>query len=473
MIDEGEYEALRQRMVHSLFDQMASQCVGTVAVDREARIVWMHEKYKQLVGIAGDVRGKPVEEVIPNSQMRHVVETGKAMFLDIMQFGERSLVVTRLPMRDEAGAVIGAIAFAMYESAEELKPLIAKYQRLHEELSRTRQELSKARRAKFTFTQIVGSGESIKEVKRLARRAAQMDSTVLLLGETGTGKELLAHAIHAASPRVNKPFVAINAAAIPETLLEGELFGAAAGAYTGADRRGREGKFQIADGGTLFLDEIGDMPLALQAKLLRVLQEREIEPLGSNKVIRVDVRIVAATSRDLGALVKQNQFRADLYYRLNVVPIRLPPLRERLEDVEDIASSILEDMAIQRGTPPRELTEPAVRALTSYDWPGNVRELYNMLERVVAVTDEPVLTADIIRRVLPKAPGAEAPAAVAGGVRPLDDVVKEVERAAILAALKEAGGMKTKAAQLLGISRASLYERMATHGLNGSEASSG
>ncbi|HYD68987.1 sigma-54 interaction domain-containing protein, partial [Azospirillum sp.] len=381
MIDEGGYEALRQRMVHSLFDQMAGQCVGTVAVDREARIVWMHEKYKQLVGIDEDVRGKPVEEVIPNSQMRHVVETGRAMFLDIMQFGERSLVVTRLPMRDEAGDVIGAIAFAMYESAEELKPLIAKYQRLHEELSRTRQELSKARRAKHTFTQIVGSGESIKEVKRLARRAAQMDSTVLLLGETGTGKELLAHAIHAASPRVNRPFVAINAAAIPETLLEGELFGAAAGAYTGADRRGREGKFQIADGGTLFLDEIGDMPLALQAKLLRVLQEREIEPLGSNKVIRVDVRIVAATSRDLGALVKQNQFRADLYYRLNVVPIRLPPLRERLEDVEDIASSILEDMAIQRGTPPRELTESAVRALTSYDWPGNVRELYNMLER--------------------------------------------------------------------------------------------
>ena len=194
---------------------------------------------------------------------------------------------------------------------------------------------------------------------------AGTDSTVLLLGETGTGKELMAQGIHAGSHRAAGPFVGVNIAAVPETLLEAEFFGVAPGAYTGADRKGRPGKFKLADGGTLFLDEIGDMPLALQAKLLRVLQEQEVEPLGSNKVEKLDTRVIAATSRDLAAMVEAGQFRADLYYRLNVLPIRLPPLRERLSDMDALADHLLDDIARRTGlAAPKSLN--AVAPL----WPG-------------------------------------------------------------------------------------------------------
>ena len=194
------------------------------------------------------------------------------------------------------------------------------------------------------------------EVKRQARRAALSSSPVLLLGETGTGKELLAHAIHAASARAAGPLVSVNIAAVPDTLLEAEFFGVAPGAYTGADRKGRDGKFKLADGGTLFLDEIGDMPLALQPKLLRALQEGEIEPLGSNKVCRFDARVIAATSRDLAALVREGKFREDLYYRLNVLPIRVPPLRERRADIPALVEVLVEDIALRNGTAPLELS---------------------------------------------------------------------------------------------------------------------
>ncbi|QCG92660.1 AAA family ATPase [Azospirillum sp. TSA2s] len=465
--DTVDFEALRQRAVHSLFEHLESMCVGAVAVDHNGRIAWMDEKYKALLGVPDDPRGRQVEDVIPNSQLRRVIDSGQPQPLDIMEFDDRSFVVTRMPLFGIDGSIIGAIGFVLFDRAEYLRPLVRKYEKMQEELTRTQQELAHERRAKYSFSQFLGASESIREIKRLGRRAAQMDSTVLLLGETGTGKELLAQAIHSASPRAAKPFVGVNVAAIPETLLEAEFFGVAPGAYTGADRRHRDGKFQLANGGTLFLDEIGDMPLPVQAKLLRVLQEREIEPLGSNKVVRVDVRIIAATSRDLHALVREKQFRADLYYRLNVVPITLPPLRDRPEDIESIADRILEQLAIQQGTPPRELLESAVQVLRDYDWPGNVRELYNTLERVVALTDAPILTAPHIRSVLPgmQHPAGASALPLAAGARPLQEVLHAAERHAIAAALEEANGVKARAAKLLGISRASLYERMVTLGL--------
>ena len=468
MTNDLDFESLKQRAVASLFEHLEGMCVGTVAVDRNVRIAWMDDKYKALLALTEDPAGKPVEEVIPASQLRRAVETGQPSMVDIMEFGDRSFVVSRLPLKDAEGEVIGALGFVLFERAEQLRPLVTKYQRLQEELALTQQELAQERRAKYSFSQFLGVSDAVREIKRLGRRAAQMDSTVLLLGETGTGKELLAQAIHSASPRAGRPFVGVNVAAIPENLLEAEFFGVAPGAYTGADRRLREGKFQLANGGTLFLDEIGDMPLPLQAKLLRVLQEREIEPLGSNKVVRVDVRIVAATSRDLEALVRDKQFRADLYYRLNVVPITLPPLRDRTEDIEGLADRILEQLSLQQGGAPRELTDGALAVLRGHGWPGNVRELTNTLERVTALTDAPVLTEEHLRRVLPAAPSAAAPAAgMASAVvteafsgRPLSEVLHAAERTAIASALEQTGGVKARAAKLLGISRASLYERM-------------
>jgi transcriptional regulator with PAS, ATPase and Fis domain len=250
----------------------------------------------------------------------------------------------------------------------------------------------------------------------------------------------------------------VNAAAVPESLLEAEFFGVAPGAYTGADKKGRDGKFKLAHGGTLFLDEVGDMPLQVQAKLLRVLQEQEIEPLGSNKVVKVDVRIIAATSVALQQSVAQGRFRSDLYYRLNVLSITLPPLRERVGDLEALCDSALEQINERTGMPRRDMTPSALAYLSRYDWPGNVRELRNVLEKAVLYSESKQLDADDFVRILPQAALASPSRPVQ--VAPLAKVVADAERQAIEAALQAAGGRKSAAAQMLGISRATLYEKL-------------
>jgi transcriptional regulator with PAS, ATPase and Fis domain len=452
---------LRLHAAQSMFDRLASTCEGLVVVDRDARITWIDDKYKALLGIETDVTGRIVEDVIPNSLMRQVVISGKPILLDIMQFGTRSFVVIRLPLLDENGDTKGAIGLVLFDRAEYLKPLFFKFSKLQAELNRARKELAGERQAKYTVTQFLGTSDAVRQVKTLARRAAQLDSTVLLMGETGTGKELLAHAIHAASDRARRPMVSVNVAAVPETLMEAEFFGVAPGAYTGADPRGRDGKFYLANGGTLFLDEIGDMPLSMQTKLLRVLQEKEIEPLGSNKVVRVDVRIIAATSRDLPSMVRANQFRADLYYRINVVPIQLPPLRERTEDIDILAETFLDRLSLKTGECARELDPSALALLRGHDWPGNVRELHNVLERAFTLNETTVLAAQHFAAILPTV----AAAAPSAGGTTLAAAVAEAERAAIAAALGRAGGNKSKAAQLLDVSRATLYERIAALGM--------
>jgi transcriptional regulator with PAS, ATPase and Fis domain len=284
---------------------------------------------------------------------------------------------------------------------------------------------------------------------------------------------LLAQGIHAASARASRPFIGVNIAAVPDSLLEAEFFGVAAGAFTGADKKGRDGKFKVAEGGTLFLDEIGDMPLALQAKLLRVLQEQEVERLGSNEVQRIDVRVIAATSRELSAMVAAGTFRADLYYRLNVLPIRLPTLRERMSDLESLVEALADDISRHSGMPHKILTADALGLLAAQAWPGNIRELRNVLEQATLMTDDLVLTAahfgTLEAAPSPPAPNAAAalqPVLAAGpsaaaAVRPLAQVLAEVESGAIREALAATGGNKAAACRLLGISRAALYGKLA------------
>jgi transcriptional regulator with PAS, ATPase and Fis domain len=296
------------------------------------------------------------------------------------------------------------------------------------------------------------------EVKRLARRAALLNAPVLLQGETGTGKELLAHAIHAGGPRAEQPFVTVNVAAVPETLLEAEFFGVAPGAYTGAERKARPGKFELAHGGTLFLDEIGDMPLNLQSKLLRVLQEQEFEPLGSNRVIRVDVRIIAATSRDLETMAGDGRFRKDLFYRLNVLNISVPPLRDRPGDLELLCEHLLEKTGLANGAPGRELSPEAMAALHRHPWPGNVRELHNVLERAVMNTDEHRLEAADFQGLVKAAPGP-GPADPPPGSS-YAETMAQAERRILEAALGACGGRVAEAARRLGIGRATFYKRM-------------
>lgn len=461
----------------SMFGLFANASEGMLLVDRHGKVVWINDQYKRFLPALGferveDFLGQPVASVVQNTQMHQVLETGKPILIDLLTNRAGTFVVSRIPLRDAAGEVIGALGIVLFDHPETtLQPLITKFAALQRELDDARRELatqrSGARQAKYTFASFVGASPAVVELKRLGRRAAQSGSPVLLLGETGTGKELLAHAIHAGSSRADGPFVTVNIAAVPDTLLEAEFFGVAPGAYTGADRKGREGKFKLADGGTLFLDEIGDMPLGMQAKLLRALQEGEIEPLGSNRLVPFDARVIAATSRDLGALVREGRFREDLYYRLNVLPLRVPPLRERRSDITALVEVLAEEMALRNGSHPPEITPEAMALLQAQHWRGNVRELRNTLEQAVMRSDASVLDAAQIARVLrdsgldPVAPAAlPAETSAEPLLRPLAEQVAELERRAIAAALKATEGNKLAASRLLGISRATLYGRI-------------
>jgi transcriptional regulator with PAS, ATPase and Fis domain len=445
--------AVRKIAKKSLFEGLDQMCVGAIIVDRDARIVWMSDKYAARLKLASAAAavGRIVEDVIPNSLMREVVRTGEPMMLDIMQFGDDSFVVMRVPIKDERGRVIGGAGFMLFDRLQNLQPLVSKFQHLETELADAQKSLAEERRVKYTFSNFIGSSAPAMEVKRQARRAAQSDTTVLLLGETGTGKEVIAQAIHSASPRAHGPFIAVNAAAIPEGVREAEFFGGTAA---------REGKFALAHGGTLFLDEVGDMPIAMQSKLLRMLQEGEVEPSGSNRVVNVDVRVIAASSVDLRQMVTAGRFRSDLYYRLSVLPIELPPLRERIEDIDALSDHILEDIARRSGRPPRELTQTALSVLCAYSWPGNIRELRNVLEQVALNSDRPRLSAEEFALALPRVARSTR-----GGERPtlkLADIVADAERNAIRSALAAAEGKKILAAELLGISRATLYQKIST-----------
>lgn len=472
-------QSILELAARSMFDLFANASEGMLLVDRQGKVVWINEQYKRFLPALGferveDFVGHPVASVVHNTQMHHVIETGKPILIDLLSNRAGTFVVSRIPLRDSLGEVIGALGIVLFDHPETtLQPLITKFAVLQRELDDARRELASQRggqrRTKYTFASFAGASPAVVEVKRLARRAAQSGSPVLLLGETGTGKELLAHAIHAVSARSAGAFVTVNIAAVPDTLLEAEFFGVAPGAYTGAERKGRDGKLKLADGGTLLLDEIGDMPLALQAKLLRALQEGEFEPLGSNKLMRFEAKVISATSRDLGRLVREGKFREDLYYRLNVLPIRVPPLRERRADIPALIEVLGEDIAQRSGLPQPELTTDAMDLLSAQVWRGNVRELRNVLEQAAMLGDssridraqiEKVLRETGIEQLEPALAAAQTQAFPPGIVRPLAEQVAQLERAAIAAALASSGGNKAAAARMLGISRATLYERL-------------
>lgn len=455
---------LTRDLIEALFPMFEQASAGAITVDRQTRITWINHSYAALLGVKNpeSVIGKLVQLVIPHTRMPEVVESGNPLLLDIMEHDTQQLVVTRLPYFDDDGAVIGAVAFVLYDDLQPLTPLVSKYRRLHQDLVAARKALARqVRGTRYSLGDFVGASPAALEVKRRARLAAGRDMPVLLLGETGTGKEVLAQAIHTVSGRADRPFVGVNVAAVPENLLEAEFFGVVPGAYTGAGQRTREGKFQLANGGTLFLDEVGDMPLTLQGKLLRALQEGEIEPLGSNKVQKVDVRLIAATSRNLEAMMAAGSFRSDLYYRLNVLEIPIPPLRDRLPDLGILCEAILEDVC--QGLDLRgEITDTAVSALRSYDWPGNVRELRNVLERALTMGENGgLLDADAIFKVLPRCGHRRVSAQVLQPVRALAKTLADAEAQAIEEALVASRGNRTRAAKLLGISRSVLYEKLA------------
>ena len=315
-------------------------------------------------------------------------------------------------------------------------------------------------RCGLQLSPIIGSSSSIKSLLKMVEQVAASDTTVLITGESGTGKELVAGAIHFNSQRSKGPYIRINCAAIPESLMESELFGHEKGAFTGADAR-KIGKFEAANGGTILLDEIGEMPLPLQSKLLRVLQEREIERIGGNKTIQVNVRIICSTSKNLAAESRKGNFREDLFYRLQVIPIEVPPLRERKEDIPELSRYFLDEFSKERNEP-LKMSEQTFDALMDYDYPGNVRELRNIVERISVLAPEPLIEP------------WHLPADFAGSTNGEDeqsslklaDSVAAAEKACILKALRMADGKRTKTAEILGISRKNLWEKLKQHKLS-------
>jgi transcriptional regulator with PAS, ATPase and Fis domain len=367
----------------------------------------------------------------------------------------QDMVVQRIPieMNGELVAVYGQV---MFKDVRDVQTLAKKLNFLESKVEFYEKELETLRSSKYTINNIVGKSESIVDLKRSALKAAKTNAPVLLIGESGTGKELFAHAIHYASDRRPYPFIRLNCAAIPKDLLEAELFGYEPGAFTGAGSKGKPGKFELAHRGSIFLDEIGDLPLEMQPKLLRVLEEKEMERLGGTRLTKCDFRLIVATHENLEKCVEEGKFRKDLYYRLNVIPIQILPLRERKEDIPVIADHIIRTLNKDLGTNVTKISPEVLTIFENYDWPGNVRELANILERILYSIDGDTIQ---IHRLPIFLNGI-----ITGSTKLQPTLLKrlreDMEKEALLHAIHISNDNKNKAAKLLGIHRTALYKKM-------------
>jgi PAS domain S-box-containing protein len=452
MSNKLEEDEIYINIVNTLLDTFNE---WMVVVDKDAKIVMMSKAYKRFVKDLHP-EGKHVKDVIENTRMEIVLQTGEKEFGDIQQIGDNKMIAMRMPLVKD-GEVYGAIGKVVLKDISELDFLNKKLNVLEKEVEYYKNELGKERLAKYSFENIAGISKKINDVKRIAQRATKTNSNVLITGESGTGKELFAHAIHSDSDRCLGPFVKINCAAIPSELLESEFFGYEEGAFTGARKGGKKGKFLLADRGTIFLDEIGDMPLKMQAKVLRVIQEKEIESVGGNKILELDIRVIAATNRDIEEMVDKGTFREDLYYRLNVVRLRLPPLREKKEDIEIIARYLMKKVENRLGVHVEGITPEALKYLVAHDWPGNARELENVIERALNMIESDLM---IRPEHLPKKLITKNVSAYNCENGHLKEILADIEKEIIKKTLMEHVGNKNKVARILGISRTCLYSKI-------------
>lgn len=446
-----------------------------VIVDRNGIIIYINDGYCDFIGTTvEEAINRPVQDVIENSRMHIVVQTGQKELAALQSINGSEMIANRFPLF-ENGEIVGAVGSVMFRNPEEWQMYKTKIQNLVEELNYYQAKVDRELRSKYSFSDLIGNSATFLSVKSLAERVSGSNSSVLLIGESGTGKELFAGAIHNKSMRAPSPFVAINCSSIPEHLLESELFGYEDGAFTGAKKGGKKGQFEMANEGTLFLDEIGDMPLSMQSKLLRVLQEKEVHRIGGQKSKRVDVRIIAATHRDLEKMVEEGTFRQDLYYRLNVIKIEIPPLRKRKEDIPIISMSLLRKLEKKFFRNGIELSAEVTERLMDHSWPGNIREIENVLERSINVLDGKMIKLSHLPLYLrdketESYEGTEInpypdhstnleSSSAALSVQPLKETLALVEKQAIQNALAITKGNKIKAAKLLEIGKTSFYEK--------------
>lgn len=432
---------------------------GIVIVDENGYITMFNQSYADFLGVRPeDMIGKHVTEVIENTRMHIIVKTGKPEFRQIQHIKGHNIVCDRIPIWKE-NKIVGGVGKILFRDISEVDILAEQLHELKKELEYYKVELKRhTQQTKYSLEDIIGESQVIKDLKEMVTKIAMTSSTVLLTGESGTGKELFAHAIHNASPRYHYPFIKVNCGAIPENLLESELFGYEEGSFTGAKKGGKPGKFELANGGTIFLDEIGDMPLNMQVKLLRVLQEKEVERIGGKRPIQVDVRIIAATNQNLQLLVKQGKFRSDLFYRLNVVNLEIPPLRERKEDIPLLVEHFLYKLGMSLGCGRKKISKPALEILMQHNWPGNVRELENVIERTLNLMNGPEILPDHLPLYL-----TDNMVSKNRPTGPLRETLAKVEKELLENALKETKGDCILAARLLGISKSTFYEKIARY----------
>ena len=447
-----EQKTTAEMILHNQYQEQIVETIseGFMSIDRHGRISYLNQPGARILGVnVDDIIGKHLSDVVDfQPEVLSVLETGKGwvnreFFIQMPKKGTIHLLKSAIPIFDELGNVIGVID--TFREIKTVRNLVTKMV---------------GAKAYFTFDDIITKSHRVKNMIRLAKLAAENDSTVLIQGESGTGKELFAHAIHNWSPRRNAPFIVIDCSSIPRELVESEFFGYVEGAFTGARKGGHPGKFELANGGTVFLDEIGELPLEMQAKLLRVLQSRHVTRIGGHEPIPIDVRVIAATNRTLEEEVKNKNFRLDLFYRLNVVTFEIPPLRERPEDILPLANHFIRKFSDRHALEsPLTISTEAARALKSYNWPGNVRELENIIERACLYSKAVDLTPDLFpQKIFLSAHPEKQSSQLAN--------LNQSEKKTIEAALQQTNGNKSKAAKLLGIARSTLYEKLKKYKIN-------
>jgi PAS domain S-box-containing protein len=463
MADSRENEGLtelkrRIEMYQLIFESIYN---GAMVTDADGVITHFNKPYGQFLGLDPATQiGRHCTEAVENSRMHIVARTGKAEINHSQLIRGQKMVVQRIPIKKD-GKLIAVFGQVMFKDVKDVGKLARELSLLESKVKLYEEELLSLRSTRYTFDSIIGKSEAIQNLKQEALKAAGNHFPVLITGESGTGKELFAQAIHHASGRRVHPFVRINCAAIPRDLLESELFGYEKGAFTGAKMEGKPGKFELAHEGTIFLDEIGDLPIEMQPKLLRAIEDKEFERVGGNKVVRSDFRVIAATNQSLESMLAAGRFRKDLFYRLNVVSLHIPPLRERPADIAAITLHFLAQTSREASLRHLAIDKAAETALRRCEWPGNARELLNVLER--SVHD---LEGDTIR--LPNLPfyvQRGRPSAARHRQTSLRETRSRTERETIWAALKETGFHKARTARALGIHRTLLYKKMKKYGL--------
>ncbi|MDF2531776.1 MAG: PspF2 [Clostridia bacterium] len=448
------------KFCHKVFDNLP---IAIDFLDKDGQIMYINKAFKDFLNISDqEVTGMVVTDVETTSRFLEVLKSKQAEIAWRHKFlNGRDAIVHRIPIIDDGGELLGGFGAVLFQDYNELDAVMEKYRILDRQLKLYKNEIARINTAKNTLNDIIGNTPEIEKCKDMAKKVAKFNSNVLILGESGVGKEIFANAVHTSSQKRDMPFICLNCSAIPENLLESELFGYEEGSFTGAKKGGNMGKFELANGGTIFLDEIGEMPYHMQAKILRVLQEKEIERIGGKSRIKLDVRVICATNRNLEDMVKKGKFREDLYYRLNVLTIEIPPLRKRKDDiplfVDKFMSEFYRESGLFRNTP-----DNVMEILKKYNWPGNIRELRNVVEKICVNSEDATIS---INDLPPYIINSSIKDKLSDRQAGLGKIIESVEKEVILNTLKECRNNKSETAKKLNIPRATLYRKIEEYGL--------